>query len=266
MANKMPSDMSDQVVAIVGCGPGIGQSSAQVLAEAGATIACIDVLEEVARRSASSLLDLGFTASAHTADVRDRDAIRSAFSDIAAQHGRLTGVLNVVGKSLISPMLEMMDSDWADQLDINLRHHFTVAQESLRYLVEERGAYVAIGSIDGFSTAPDRALYGMSKAGLAALMRNFALEYGPQGVRFNVIAPGLVRTPRVVERGLLSGELGAAFERSIPLGRVVDPEDVGRVSLFLLSQLSRNITGQIITVDGGTTLKHPLPEMPAIPR
>jgi NAD(P)-dependent dehydrogenase (short-subunit alcohol dehydrogenase family) len=125
---------------------------------------------------------------------------------------------------------------------------------------------VAVGSIDGFTTAPDRALYGMSKAGLAALVRNFALEFGPRGIRLNIVAPGLVRTPRVVERGLTEGALGEAFTQRIPLGRMVEPEDVGHAALFLLSDLSRCITGQVITVDGCTSLHHPLPPMPAIPR
>ena len=119
------------------------------------------------------------------------------------------------------------------------------------------GALAFIASVSGISSAPRHAAYGVAKAGVMSLVRSAALELGPQGVRANAVAPGVVWTPRV--SGLL-GEAGREVQsRNAPLRRVALPADIAAAALFLVSDLSSYVTGQTLVVDGGVGVKFPYP-------
>jgi NAD(P)-dependent dehydrogenase (short-subunit alcohol dehydrogenase family) len=137
-------------------------------------------------------------------------------------------------------------------MDVNLRHHFIVAQESIAHLEPTSGSYAAVGSINGLNSSPTSVAYGVAKAGLVSMVRTFAWELAPRGIRFNVIAPGIVRTARAIAMGRDS----AAYFSMVPLGRLAEPEDVGASALYLLSELGRHVTGQVLVVDGGSTVNH----------
>ncbi len=254
-SGSSPFDMSDRVVAIVGAGPDIGLATGRVLSEQGAKIACIDIAPEIAAATAATLTESGATASVHVADALDREQVRACFADIIAQHGHLTDVLNIIGRSEAGLAVDVSDEHWDAQMDLNLRTHFVIAQEAARVLEPNTGSFVAISSINGLNTSPDRIAYGVAKAGLISLIRTFALECAPKGLRFNVIAPGPVHTKLAESRGFTSSP---AVLARIPLGRMARPEDIGHAALFLMSGLGRMITGQVIVVDGGTTLMFPL--------
>jgi NAD(P)-dependent dehydrogenase (short-subunit alcohol dehydrogenase family) len=248
--------MTGRVVAVFGSGPGIGRGSAEILMAAGATIAFVDIDQAVAEESASMLSTLGRSTSSHAANVLDRSQVQRCLQYIVGAHGGLDGVVNVVGRSLGGKAVTFGDDDWEAQMAINLRHHLIVAQEATPHLEVRQGAYVAISSQNGLRSAPGQVAYGVAKAGLNSLMRTLALELAPRGVRFNAVAPGLVHTPYAESRGLTSGDLYRKFLELIPLGRLAQPSDVGNAVLFLLSSMGRHVTGQVISVDGGSTL-HP---------
>lgn len=246
--------LAGRTVAVMGCGPGIGGAIASVAASYGATVACLDLNAEVAEAAVEQLRAQGFSAAPYRANVVERSEVRDVLACVVADHGALHGVVDVVGLSLMKPQVKMDDDDWTFQFDINARQQFVAMQESVGHLAVQGGSYVAIGTVDAHFPSPDRALYGAAKASVLALSRSFALEYGRQGVRFNVVSPGIVRTPRTMARGTTSsGSLAQAFTDVIPLGRLGEPVDIANAVLFLLSDLSSYVSGQVLTVDGGAS-------------
>jgi NAD(P)-dependent dehydrogenase (short-subunit alcohol dehydrogenase family) len=250
--------MQDQVIAIFGCGPGMGLASGSIIGRHGGEIAAIDVLGPVAEASADVLRAEGVKARPYTADALDADQVRDVLAQVKRDFGRVTGVLNLIGKGLAIPLGEIDKAAYDGQFDINFRHHVVVTQAAVPYLAETRGAYVAMSSIYGLSTSPLRSMYGAAKAALGSLIQNLALQFGPEGVRFNAIAPGSVSTPRAKALGMDAGPLHDEWVSRIPLGRMAEPEDIGNVVMFLLSDLGSYITGQVITVDGGIMINAPL--------
>lgn len=259
MAASHPGDMTGRVVAVFGAGPGIGQGCAEAVAAAGAAVAFVDIDERIAQASAAALAPSDGTASAHVADVLDRAQVERCLAEVVATHGRLDAVVNIVGRSRGAPADTFGEADWDAQLDVNLRHHLIVAQAAIPHLEVRRGSYVAISSQNGWRSSPGRVAYGVAKAGLNALMRTLAHELAPRGVRFNAVAPGLVHTPFAESVGLTSGEAHLRFLALIPLGRLARPADVGNAALFLISDMARHVTGQVLAVDGGSSLHPGLP-------
>ena len=258
LIDKTPWDMTGQVVAIFGCGPGIGLATAEVLCNAGATVACVDIDRDIAEESVRHLADNGCAASAYQANVLDRESVRATYASIVVDHGGVDGVLDVVGRGHIGFTDELTDAEWSEQMDINLRQQFIVAQEAQDHLVATGGSYVAITSINGITSSPTMLAYGVSKAGLISMIRTFALEFGPTGTRYNAIAPGTIRTPRAVKLGLDDGESGAIVRGATPLRRLGNPEEVGYGVLYLMSKLGSFVTGHVLTIDGGTIVNAPL--------
>ncbi len=254
-----PGDMTGRVVVVLGAGPGIGQGCAEALAAAGATVAFVDIDERIAQGSAAALTSPGRRTSAHAADVLDRAQVDRCLQEVVAAHGGLDGVVNIVGRSQGGPVDTFGETDWDAQLDVNLRHHLIVAQAAIPHLEPRQGAYVAISSQNGWRSSPGRAAYGVAKAGLNSLVRTLAHELAPRGVRFNAVAPGLVHTPFAESVGLTSGETHRRFVELIPLGRLAQPAHVGNAVLFLLSDMARHVTGQVLAVDGGSSLHPGLP-------
>jgi meso-butanediol dehydrogenase/(S,S)-butanediol dehydrogenase/diacetyl reductase len=138
-----------------------------------------------------------------------------------------------------------------------------VAQEALPHLTRSRGCYVAVGSINGLGSSPNLLGYGVARAGIASLVRTLAVEFGPVGVRFNAVAPGLVRTPQADEAGFTSGELGRTFAERILLREFATSVDVAVAAYSLMSPLGRHVNGHVRVVDGGSTANYCLPMVPA---
>ena len=124
-------------------------------------------------------------------------------------------------------------------------------------MVEQRaGSLVAVASVSGLFAAPFHAAYGAAKAGLVSLVKTFAVELAPHGVRVNAVAPGAIRTPRLL--AITTEERRAESARSIPLGRLGEPEEIANVVAFLASDLASYVTGQTLVTDGGASVKFPL--------
>ncbi|MFT5223132.1 MAG: NAD(P)-dependent dehydrogenase (short-subunit alcohol dehydrogenase family), partial [Glaciecola sp.] len=121
----------------------------------------------------------------------------------------------------------------------------------------QRGVFAFVGSASGITGAPFHAAYGAAKAGLLSLVRSIAVEFGPMGMRSNAVAPGVVWTPRI---GAMIGDEGREKNaKNTPLRRVAEPRDIASVLLFLLSDLSAYVSGQVISIDGGVSAKFPYP-------
>lgn len=261
MSQQAVWDMSGRTIVIVGCGRGMGVASALSLGQAGARIECLDIDATIADESVATLAENGIQATAHVVDVLDRDSVRDTLATVAAAEGKIDGVLNIVGRGPVRSIEDFSTEEFRTGLDINLTQQFIVAQASVPHLEATGGSYVSIASIMGLASSPDTIVYGAAKAGLISMIRTFALQFGPRGVRFNAIAPGDVDGPRARELGVTTGAAAAKRLARTPLRRFAEGSDIGSAALYLMSDMGRHVTGHVLVVDGGTMINPVLPTL-----
>lgn len=244
---------------VFGVGPGIGLECARLLCSLGANVACADIDSGRASSAAKALGPQPGEATALVCDVLDPGSVRTAVDRAVGAFGRLDVAINVVGHG--GPpgrVVDMTDDVWTDVLKINLDHQFVVAREVLRPMIAaRRGSVVFISSVNALASSPMRAVYGVAKAGLVSLAKTLAIEAAEYGVRVNTVAPGPTRTPR--RQHLAEGDLADLYRAEIPLGRLAEPYEIARAATFLASDLAAYITGETLVVDGGASVKYPLP-------
>jgi 3-oxoacyl-[acyl-carrier protein] reductase len=200
------------------------------------------------------LAALGPDAVAIQCDVTSVDQIRSSFGELHESFGgRLDILVNNAGVFPRAHVLYLDEATWDTVLDVNLKGTFFCSQEAGRMMkAQGNGCIVNIASEGAFRPYPRSAHYSASKAGIIALTKGFASSLARHGVRVNAIAPGLVDTAQPRD-GMTEEEIEESAH-SVPLGRIGQPLDVARVALFLASELSEWMTGQTISVNGGTTM------------
>ncbi|WP_236791782.1 SDR family NAD(P)-dependent oxidoreductase [Amycolatopsis sp. GM8] len=244
---------------VVGVGPGIGLECARLLGALGAHVGCVDQDPDRAATAAAELAHHPGEAAALVGDVRRPDEVRRLVGAALDAFGGLDVVINVVGHGgPAATVAEMPDEVWHQMLDINLQQQFLVAREVLKpMMAQRRGSLVFISSVNGLGSSPVRAAYGVAKAGLVSLARSLAIEGAEYGVRVNTVAPGPTRTPR--RQHLAEGALAELYRAEIPLGRLAEPYEVARAAAFLASDLAGYITGQTLVIDGGASVKYPVP-------
>lgn len=234
---------------VTGAARGIGAAIARLAAVQGYRVGVLDVDGDGARALAAQLPG----AAALVAATDDEPAVLAAFDDFAAATGRSAPDLVVCNAGIVrfGPLADLALADWRQVVDVNLTGTFVVARAAAtRMAAAGGGAIVALTSINGVAPGPNAGAYGATKAAVALLMAQIAVEFGPAGVRANAVAPGLID-------GGMSGpiyaddEVRAARSRRVPLGRLGTEDDVARVVLFLGSEGAAYVSGQEIVVDGG---------------
>ena len=247
-------EFADRVVLVTGAGGGIGSATARLFAAAGATLALVDrdtgPLSQVAD-------ELG--ATPYAVDLRDEAAIDALVASVVADHGALHVVVNIAGVFVGTEgrVEESNRKTWDLSLDVNLRATTHLTARALPHLVAAGGGTVVSTSSTQARAADDGwASYGIAKAGVESLTRYVATQYGPDGVRANCVAPGVTATPRALER--FPEDRAAAVRANTPLRRFGRPDELAEAYLFLASERSSFITGQVLAVDGGMTVHLPV--------
>jgi 3-oxoacyl-[acyl-carrier protein] reductase len=250
--------LSQKRVLIAGAGRGIGAASARLLAAAGARLGCLDSDHQRRDAIVEELRQAGADARGIPCDVRQRAHVEQAVARTVEYFGGVDVCVDVVGEARWGRVLELSDQDWDDSFTLVLRHVFYLARAAGKQMLAQGtgGAIVSIASVSGIASAPLHGAYGAAKAGLIALTKTLAVELAAAKIRVNCVAPGAVRTPRLLE--VTTAERRAESARHIPLGRIAEPEEIAGVVLFLASELSSYVTGQTIIVDGGATAQFPL--------
>ncbi|MEE3328318.1 MAG: SDR family NAD(P)-dependent oxidoreductase [Myxococcota bacterium] len=251
-----PKSMENRNILVIGGGQGIGRAAALVLAQAGSAVAVLDTEVERAEAVAEEIRALGVRSASIVADVTSDEGAAEGVNQAWSELGDLDGVANIVGSSSWGTLLELDEESWERDFSINLKHHWYVARSVARRWIEaeKAGVLCVVGSVSGLFSAQSHGAYGAAKAGLLSLVRTAAEEWWPHGIRVNAVVTGTVLTPRIE---------AAWSDGSVPrpdadaLGRMALPEDIAHAIYFLVSDMSRRVTGQSIVVDGGATTKFP---------
>jgi NAD(P)-dependent dehydrogenase (short-subunit alcohol dehydrogenase family) len=239
--------LDGQTHVVIGAGRGIGRQCAHALAQAGARVVCVDL--DLSRAEAVAA-EIG--GPALSADVTQRSELESLLDRAERESGPLHGIVNIVGASLGASVLEADDALIEQNLSINLKHAILTVQIGARRMAATGGgAITLVGSIAGISSLPRQAFYGAAKAALHHFVRSSAAELGHLGIRVNAIAPGYVRTPRMIDR--FDDDRWDEIEKATPLQRAGLPSDIAAIALFLSSGWSSFMTGQVLLADGGLT-------------
>jgi len=238
-----------RVALVTGAAGGIGAAVVRMLRAEGAAVAVAD--RDVA----------GVEAEAHLpGDLRD-----GAYSDglpgaVVKALGRLDIVVNNAGVITRGPVTETSDADWALSVGVNVEAPFRISRAAIPLMAEQGGgAIVNVASCWGLRPGPNHAVYCMTKAALASLTQCMGMDHAHQGVRINAVAPNEVNTPMLrtgfVKRGFDPDTAVAELGKTVPLGRIAEPEDIAEVILFLASDAARYMCGAVVEVNGGKPVK-----------
>jgi NAD(P)-dependent dehydrogenase (short-subunit alcohol dehydrogenase family) len=243
-------------VLVTGGGSGIGRATAQRAARDGAAVAVVDQHAENAEETVRLITAAGGRGRAYACDVGADDEVAVAIDALGDDLGRVTGVVTAAGifhGPDLQPAHQVTVDDFVQVLRVNLVGTFAVIKHALPMLIDGGGAIVTIASTAAIRGHGFGAGYTASKGGVDALTRLLAVQYGPEGVRANCICPGGVDTP-MTGGTFATDEAKARAKRHVPLGRYAQPEDIGDVAVFLLSDDARYLSGQTVPVEGGATI------------
>ena len=241
-----------KTIAITGAAGGIGQALCRHFGAEGARVAAIDRRDTVVE-FARALTQEGVAAEAAVADIGDARAVETAFADLASRLGAIDILINNAGVSTNTTLASTDPQGWRDDINSNLNGAYSCAHAVLADMTSRRsGVIINIGSVNGVAALGDPA-YSAAKAGMIAMTRSLAQEYGRFGIRVNIVLPGTVRTPIWDERAKKDPAVLRTLERWYPLGRIVEPRDIVNAVAFLASDLAAAITGVALPVDCGLT-------------
>jgi NAD(P)-dependent dehydrogenase (short-subunit alcohol dehydrogenase family) len=244
-------------VIVLGGGLGMGEATSNLLADLGAHVAVLDIIPERAERVAAAISKKGVQGLPVICDVLDDAALVAAMARTERDLGPLDGMATIVGTSYMSSSIDLPMASWDTDHRRNLRYIFLAARELARTLIARGapGSIASVASVDGIGASTNHAAYGAAKAGLIHLAKSLAGEWSRHGIRVNVVAPGGVITPRAP---LKSPEKEMQDMRLVPMQRRGSVDDIANALVFFLSNLSKYVTGQTLSVDGGLTAVGPI--------
>ena len=245
--------LEGKVAIITGAARGIGEGIAIKFAEHGAHIAFTYVSDSSAERANAlqeKLSGTGVKVKAYKTNAGDFAASESFVNDVVKEFGSLDICVNNAGISKDNLLLRMTPEQWDEVIQVNLKSVFNMTKQVIRPMMKaKKGSIINMSSIIGLMGNAGQGSYAASKAGVIGFTKSVAKELGSRNIRCNAIAPGFVETD--MTSYLKDGEQADKYKAGIPLGRFGTAEDIANATLFLASDLSTYITGQVLSVDGG---------------
>jgi 3-oxoacyl-[acyl-carrier protein] reductase len=242
--------LESKVAIVTGGSRGIGKAICQTFAENGCDVAfTYNNSKESAENLAKDLKNIGINAKAYKSDASSYDDATQLVEDVINDFGKIDILVNNAGIKKDNLLMRMDKEDFDSVINTNLSSVFNLTKASIRTFLKQRsGSIINISSVVGVKGNAGQSNYSASKAGIIGFSKSVALELGSRNIRSNVIAPGFIETDMTDS---LSEDVINSWKESIPLKRGGDPSDVGNACVFLASDLSSYITGQVLHVDGG---------------
>jgi len=242
--------LENKVALITGGGRGIGRSICESFAENGCDVAfTYNSSKEAAENLVEELKKYDVKVKSYKSDASDHDKSVELIDNVISDFERIDVLVNNAGITKDNLLMRMSPSDFKDVVNVNLGSVFNLTKSSIRiFLKQKEGSIINISSIVGVKGNAGQSNYAASKAGIIGFSKSIALELGSRNIRCNVVAPGFIETDMTDS---LSDDVLEKWKESIPLKRSGKPNDVGNACVFLASNLSSYITGQVLQVDGG---------------
>ena len=247
---------------VIGGASGIGRATVVMLGKVGASVVVADLDPDGAAKVAAEITEAGGTATSLGGDVLDPAGATAVVDGAYDAFGGLEVVVNIVGFAAWSTILDLDLDTWDHDIRRNLSQHLFVGQAAARRFIADgvAGRIAMVASVSGLYGAPNHAAYGAAKAGVMALARSMAEEWGPHGIRVNGVAPDCIRTPRVAagfEAAGIADPNQIVKADGMPLGRWGESDEIAGPLVFLVSQMASFMSGQTLVVDGGMRAHFP---------
>lgn len=247
------SDLTGKVAIVTGASSGIGQAVALAMANAGADVAVCGQNQERLAATAAKVTAVGRKVLQYAMNISQADPVQQMVEDVHKQWGHIDVMVNNAGITRDGLIIRMSEQDWDEVMTVNLKSVFLCSKAVAKIMMKQRaGAIVNIASIIGLIGNPGQANYSASKGGIIAFTKSLARELSSRNIRANAIAPGFIETPMTEK---IPEALQKKMLESIPLGRYGKPEDVANLAVFLGSDRSGYITGQVISICGGMVMQ-----------
>ncbi|MDP8262589.1 MAG: 3-oxoacyl-[acyl-carrier-protein] reductase [Candidatus Ancaeobacter aquaticus] len=245
--------LKDKVAVVTGGAQGIGKAISERLAAEGAAIAVCDINEEIARITAQKLASSkGIKAAGYKVNVVNENEVLECVNKILDNFGRIDILINNAGVTRDGLLIRMKEEDWDLVLNVNLKGTFNFTKAVAKPMMKARsGRMVNVASIIGLIGNVGQSNYAASKAGIIGFSKSVARELAPRNINVNAVAPGFIDTQMT---HVIPEDIKKKMLESIPFGRMGSPEEVADTVLFLTCDLSKYITGQVITIDGGMVM------------
>lgn len=252
-------DVTGKTVLVTGGSQGIGRAIVEKFVQFGARAVIADV-DDAGAETARQLCEAGHEAVFIRCDVSSFEDVQALAAEAKARFGVVDALVNNAGIFPRADLLQTDEAFWERIMDINLKGAYLTAQAFVPGMIEQGGgSIVNIGSTHSRSGDPSAMAYAVSKGGLMTLTRNLAKGLAKHGIRVNCVQPGWVasegETSRIRATGVDPGQLFAEVSARLPMGRIQTGEDIAGSVLFMASPLSLHVTGQVLTVDGGSSLR-----------
>ena len=243
--------VKNKIAIVTGSGRGIGKSTALELAKEGAKVVVSDIDIKECQNVCNEIKKIGSDAIAVKCDISKKSDVDAMIKKTMQKFQKIDILINNAGVVLTKPFVEMTEKDWDFVLDINLKGVFLCTNAVVKQMIKQKsGKIISVASTAGEVGFMNTSAYCASKAGIINLTRELALELSPHNINVNAIAPGVIAT-KMTEDMLKDKKTKEVLLASTPLGRVGQPEEIGKAVVFLASDDSNFITGHTLVVDGG---------------